>query len=688
MTLAFLIEFHQSDLDYKSDDSNFDKIIVYSHSKINIGGVFVKTVRSKMLILFLIPVILISTIMAYVVYTNVSKSSISMAESAAQKIVNLGSKVVTEWLLRIIDRIKVLADKKVIAQVTLEGSEDLFISWAEGIARSTKAQESDITQKPYYKQIFEGKDLVISEPELSVFSSKPVFVVASAFKDYQGQIMGLYGATIPLETLSNMVKDIKLGATSFPIVVTSNGTVMVHTDQSQIMNLNITKADEKLGYKGLNDIGKRMVNGEIGYGKYLDDKGIIKYVFFTPIESTPGWSLGIVVPANEILKDAKQTSYLVISLFILLIVVITNVVLFVAISISRPIKTLALKVNEFDKGDLTTQFEAKGKDEISQIAHALSSMAQSLRSTVGNILNVSKNINNSADELKTVSEHLKNSSSNLQKSMVEIEQAVQNASDSSKEFISGVGEVTTSAQSIAKASQNLADKSEQASNSAKEGEKALNMIHQVVEDSKQKAVFTASVVEELSKSAQNISEIVNTINSIAEQTNLLALNAAIEAARAGEAGRGFAVVADEIRKLAEQSKNATEKINQILNNIRQGADKASSVTRETVDAVGKVAEQSQTVRNSLINILKQVEEIVNMIDSLAASSQEQSAAAEEMNAAVNSLNLSISNILKMVDELGKVVTEQVKINEKVSLESSTLFDLSKELNELMKRFKM
>lgn len=636
----------------------------------------------------LLPLVILSAGIASIVYINVSRSAVSMTETAAQRLVLVGSRTVTEWLNRIVDRVKVLAEKKVIARVAIEGIEDLFICYDDGIARSTKGQEVDISDKPYFKEIFAGKDLIISDPELSPFSSTPCFIVAAAFRDYQGKTLGLYAATIPLETLAKMVGEIKLSETSFPLVVSSTGSVMVHPDRSKILRLNLVDADRALNYKGLSQIGQNMTKLQTAYGTYTDDKNQEYYVFFTPVKDAPGWSLGIVVPSVDILRDAQRMNILVVALFVTLVLVTALIVYLVSDSIANPIRKLATGVTDFGSGNLSVNFAVKGRDEVSQMAQALARMSQTLRSTVEEILQVSNNIDEVSRDFHEDSTQLDESVEQFTQRMKEIAESAENATNLLDQFTTGVNEVAISAQNVAQASQSLAEKSVHAKKITTEGQQILNSITTAMNESQDKSRLTVEIVEELFVKAQNIGEIVNTINSIAEQTNLLALNAAIEAARAGEAGRGFAVVADEIRKLAEQSKQSTEKINQILGGIKREIDRVANATKDLVSSIQYMIQQLNHVMGSLKEITQHVNEIAAMTSNLATSAEQQSAASEEMGTTVKSLDESIRVILDRIQEMSKNAGSQVRISQQISEASSNLVKLAKVLKQRTEWFKL
>ena len=108
-------------------------------------------------------------------------------------------------------------------------------------------------------------------------------------------------------------------------------------------------------------------------------------------------------------------------------------------------------------------------------------------------------------------------------------------------------------------------------------EKSVNLSDLLSENLK----ITLETTAGLEMDSTQISDLVEAVTSISDQTNLLALNAAIEAARAGDHGRGFAVVAEEVRNLATQTRQITEQITHLANDI---SSKSASIQTNIVDA--------------------------------------------------------------------------------------------------------
>jgi methyl-accepting chemotaxis protein/methyl-accepting chemotaxis protein-1 (serine sensor receptor) len=258
-----------------------------------------------------------------------------------------------------------------------------------------------------------------------------------------------------------------------------------------------------------------------------------------------------------------------------------------------------------------------------------------------------------------------------------LRQMVTGLNSGAEQVAAAAREVSASSQSLAQGSSQLAASLEESSASSSE---VNSLAHTNSENSRKAAgLVNASqlqfaeanaamgelqaAMEKITASSGKISRIIKTIDEIAFQTNILALNAAVEAARAGEAGLAFAVVADEVRNLSQRcagaARDTASLIEESMDNSLQGKARMDRVSAaigiitghagNIQSLVDEVDRGGQDQRRGIEQIVRAIEQMGQVTQNAAASSQENAAAGHELDAQSKTLKELIGRLHAMVD---------------------------------------
>jgi twitching motility protein PilJ len=224
---------------------------------------------------------------------------------------------------------------------------------------------------------------------------------------------------------------------------------------------------------------------------------------------------------------------------------------------------------------------------------------------------------------------------------------------------------------LAEQSNLSAEQATQATDSALE---TVNGTVKGMESIRETIAETEKRIKRLGERSQEISGIVNLINTISERTHVLALNASMQAAVAGEAGRGFAVVAEEVQRLAESSRNATQQIATLVNNIQLETNETISTVNRTIGQVVQGSEQAQRAGEQMRRTQEITNQLVAQVRRIADASDLQKTMSAALLGSVQKIGESTARTAQQIDAQN-VDTETLLQSARRLVESVNVFKL-------------
>lgn len=302
--------------------------------------------------------------------------------------------------------------------------------------------------------------------------------------------------------------------------------------------------------------------------------------------------------------------------------------------LSDYVREISQEVKLIAQGDLT-----RNGDDITPFLGDFSELKESL-------VYILKRFNSTLSEISGIAEQVTHNAK-------EVESASKSLSDGATEQAGVIQELNATIDTVVDLAVDTAKETKNASERVKASANKAN-------EEKEKMNVLLTEMEHITEISKEIGNIITDIEDIASQTNLLALNASIEAARAGEAGKGFAVVADQIGKLAADSAKSAVNTRDLIDKTLVEIQRGNSVTITTAEAFNQIIsdmdsfaemaentmEKANAQAESLEQVGQEIEQLSGVVQSTAASSEENTAisinlseGADKMNERVNRFKL-------------------------------------------------
>jgi sigma-B regulation protein RsbU (phosphoserine phosphatase) len=237
-----------------------------------------------------------------------------------------------------------------------------------------KVLDKAIWSEPYFDE--GGGNIVMSTYSLPFY------------RDVRGvrTFTGVVTADMSLDSLVDIISRISIYKSGYAFLISQNGVFVAHPDRKLIMRESIFTLAESAGDAELRKIGRNMIGGKSGFvslGQYFTGKK--SWMYYAPL-STVGWSIGVIVPEEELFGDLRKLSRTVLMIGVAGFIFLFAVVVFISSTITRPLRELAIRTTEIARGSLDMVLPpTRARDEVGALTHSFEDMRVALKEYITNL---------------------------------------------------------------------------------------------------------------------------------------------------------------------------------------------------------------------------------------------------------------------------------------------------------------
>jgi len=360
-------------------------------------------------------------------------------------------------------------------------------------------------------------------------------------------------------------------------------------------------------------------------------------------------------------------------------------------SLVRRLNNLSNVAKEISHGDLSKEIPLLSQDEVRDLEEIFALMVGHLRGMLSDMKNASLQVQETNASLTELTKKVLANSQKIDQSTTAIAKGSEQQTLIVQKTSLRVDDGLKQMDEMVRQSTDTVSKINEARDKTETGEvnarKALKHLEEVL---KQMVEYTQPIYR-LSNKVEKIQLVTKIMDEIAQKTDLLSLNASIEATRAGEMGKGFALVADEIRSMAENSKQSSQEMETIVEEIlkdnkavlealpqsQAGINRGREIIRGIVDTFGEMLSgvkdiflQVQAMEEVMEKQVRQMRGLLSYFQELSRLAQENFVSTQKTTVATKSQEKDMKEIVNAMKSLNALSEKMMETQQRFRLGAS------------------